>query len=45
MKLPLNGNLGLRILALVIAIVIYYSMKHAPTQFQTRHEGNSAQQP
>ena len=44
MKAFRDGNWGLKILALVLAIVIYLALKNSSVHNETEHDRNSLQQ-
>jgi len=44
MKLFDNGNWGLKLLALILAIVIYHALKDKPERPRTDHDRNIFQQ-
>lgn len=44
MKFLKNGNWGLKLLALALAIVIYHALKDSPSRTDTNHDRNIFQQ-
>lgn len=44
MKLLENGNWGLKLLALILAIVIYYALKDETVRTQNEHDRHLFQQ-
>jgi len=44
MKRLLGENLGLKLLALVLATVLYYTLKTSPSHLIPNHEGHAQQQ-
>ena len=40
MRIPLGRNWGLKILALALAIIIYYTLKHEASNPHGLHEAN-----
>lgn len=45
MKRLFVENLGLKLLALALATVLYYTLKTTPPQLIPRHEGHQQQHP
>lgn len=45
MKFLKNGNWGLKLLALILAIVVYHMLKDSPSRIETRNDRNIFHQP